>query len=137
MVKVIQAIVAIIYDKDNFLILKKKGKWVGWQFVQGGKKKNESWEDAVKREVFEETGLKNVKVIKKLDFKRDYWFVWKGEKIHKFLTFFLVEANKKNKVKISVEHSDYKWRKYKKALEDIKYGKDEFKKAVKELKKIK
>ena len=49
MTKIIQNIVAIIYDNYDFLILKKKGKWIGWQFVQGGKEKKEDRETAVKR----------------------------------------------------------------------------------------
>lgn len=133
MTKSMQAIVAIIYDRNEFLILKKKGRWVGWQFAQGAKEKGETWEEAVKREILEETGLKDVEVVKKLNLKRDYWFVWEGERIHKFLTFFLVKA-KKAKVKVSIEHSDYKWCKYKEALESIKYNKEEFMKAVKEIK---
>ena len=133
MVKTIQAILAIIYSDNEFLILKKKGTWTGWQFVQGGKEKGEDWETAVKREVKEETGLTDVKVIKKLDLKHDYWFQLKGEKIHKFLTFFLVKA-KKEKIKLSIEHSDYKWCKYREALKDLKYNKEHFEQAYKELK---
>ena len=140
MVKTIQTIVAIIYDKNkdyDFLILKKKGTWTGWQFVQGEKEKQEEWEAAVKREVKEETGLTNIELIKKLDIKADYWFVWEGEKVHKFLTFFLVKTDKKHKIKLSVEHSDYKWCGYKETLKDLKYNKEQFKKAFEELKEIK
>ena len=137
MVKVIQTIVAIVFDKDEFLILKKKGTWVGWQFVQGAKEKGEDWDTAVKREVEEETGLKDVEVVKKLDIKADYWFKWEGELTHKFLTFFLVKANKKDKVKVSVEHSDYKWCGYEEALKDLKHGKKEFEKAYKALNQLK
>ena len=140
MVKVIQNIVAIIFDKNKdykFLILKKKGTWVGWQFVQGAKEKDEDWETAVKREVKEETGLTDVEVVKKLDIKADYWFVWEGEKVHKFQNFFLVKANKEDKITLSVEHSDSKWCNYKQALKDIKYNKKEFEKAYKILKKLK
>ena len=57
--------------------------------------------------------------------------------MHKFQNFFLVKANKEDKIKFSVEHSDYKWCSYKQALKDLKYNKEQFKKAYKELKKIK
>jgi dATP pyrophosphohydrolase len=137
MTKIIQTIVAIVFDKDEFLILKKKGTWVGWQFVQGAKEKGEDWDTAVKREVEEETGLKAVEVIKKLDIKADYWFKWEGELTHKFLTFFLVKADKKDKVKVSVEHSDYKWCSYKEALKELKYNKKEFAQAYRTLKGLK
>ena len=136
MTKVIQTIVAIIYDKDDFLIVEKTGTWKGWQFVQGKKVKDEDWETAIKREVKEETGLTDIKIIKKLDIKGDYWFVWEREKIHKFLNYFLVKANKKQKIKLSREHSQHKWCKYKEALKDIKFNKEQFKKAYKEWKKL-
>jgi len=140
MVKTIQTIAAVIFDRNryySFLILKKKGKWTGWQFVQGEKEKDEEWETAVKREVKEETGLADIKIIKKLDIKADYWFVWEREKIHKFLAFFLVKADKNQKIKLSVEHSDYKWCGYEEALKSLKYNKEQFRKAFNELKKIK
>ena len=138
MTKTYQTIVAIIYDKDDFLVLKKKGTWIGWQFVQGKKEEDEDWETAVKREVKEETGLTDIEITKKLDnIKADYWFVWEREKIHKFLNYFLVKGNKKEKIKLSREHSNYKWCKYKEALKDLKYNKEQFKKAYNELKKLK
>ncbi|MEO0206907.1 MAG: NUDIX domain-containing protein, partial [candidate division WOR-3 bacterium] len=92
MTRIIQTIVAVTYDKDanyKFLILKKKGSWEGWQFVQGAKEKDEEWETAVRREVKEETGLDCISVVK-TDIKAEYWFKWEGELVHKFLTFFLV-----------------------------------------------
>jgi len=135
MAKIIRNVVAIIYDKDDFLILKKQGTWTGWQFVQGGIEKDEKMEDAVKREVKEETGLSDIEIVEKLDIKSDYWFVWEGEKVHKFQNFFLVKASRKDQIKLSIEHSDYKWCKYDEALRDIKYNKEQFKKAYKELKK--
>ncbi len=136
MAKTINAVVGIIYDKDEFLILKKKGVWTGWQFVQGSIDEGEDEEAAVKREVHEETGLKNIELIKKLDsIKSDYWFVWEGEKVHKFLTFFLVKADRKEPVKLSEEHSEYKWCKYPEALKELKFNKEHFKKIYEELKK--
>ena len=133
--KELQAVVAIMYDEDEFLILKKKGTWTGWQFMQGTIDEGEDAETALKREIEEETGLKDIEITKKLPFKHDYWFVQEGEKIHKFLTFFLVKASKKEKVKLSVEHSAYKWCKYREVLKDLKYNKDLFEKAYKELKR--
>ena len=54
---------AIIYDNDQFLILKKQGNWVGWQFVQGGIDEGETEEEACLREIQEETGLKDIQII--------------------------------------------------------------------------
>lgn len=133
MTKIQKAVSAIIHDKDDFLILKKQGTWTGWQFVQGKIDKGETAEQAVLREIKEESGL-DAEIEKKLDIKTEYWFVEDGEKIHKFVQFFLVKADKKDKIKLSVEHSDHKWVKYEEALKEIKYNKKEFRKVCKEMK---
>jgi 8-oxo-dGTP pyrophosphatase MutT (NUDIX family) len=137
MTKIIRTAVGILYHDDEFLILKKQGNWTGWQFVQGAMEKGETPEKAVVREIEEETGLKELEVVKKLDLKADYWFMWEGEKVHKFLTFLLVNAKKKSAIKLSREHSDHKWCSYEEALREIKYDKKEFEKAYIELQKIK
>ena len=136
-----QTVVAIIFDLDEqrnpkFLILKKQGTWEGWQFVQGEKEKNETYEEAVKREVKEETGLDCTIVAHLKNIKGDYWFKWEGKLIHKFLHFFLVRADSKKKVTLSIEHSDYKWCNYEEALNSIKYNKEQFKQAYEELRRL-
>ena len=135
MTREIQSVVAIMYGNEEFLILKKKRTWTGWQFMQGSIDDGEDAETALKREIEEETGLTDIEIVKKLPLKYDYWFVKEGEKIHKFLTFFLVKANKKEKIKLSIEHSEYKWCRYEEVLKDLKYNKDLFEEAYKELKK--
>lgn len=139
MVKVMQAVAGIIFRKKGsgyeFLILRKKGSWEGWQFVQGEKEKNEAPEQAILREIEEETGIKAAEAIKKLDSHSDYWFKWEGQLIHKFLVFFLVEALDDSPINLSEEHSAYKWCSYEEALKEIKFNKDIFEKAYKELRK--
>jgi 8-oxo-dGTP pyrophosphatase MutT (NUDIX family) len=137
MAKILNAVVGIIYCGDEFLILQKKGAWIGWQFVQGAIDPGETAEQAVLREVREETGLTKTEITKKLDFKSDYWFVWEKEKIHKFLTYFLVKGNKEEPIKLSEEHSEYKWCSYEETLKEIKFNKELFQKAHGELKKLK
>jgi len=137
MTKIINSIVAITYDKDkeyHFLILKKKGTWVGWQFVQG-EREDEDWKNAVKREVKEETGLECEDVIK-IDVGADYWFKWEGELIHKFLHYYLAKVDKNATVKLSEEHSDYKWVDFETAHKELKFNKEQFKKAFELLKEV-
>lgn len=138
MTKIIHAVAAVMYDKDkdfHFLILKKKGTWEGWQFVQGEKEKDEDWEDAVRREVKEETGLE-CEDVSKIDVKIDYWFKWEGELIHKFLNYFLVKVDRTKEIKLSEEHSEHKWVDYETAYKEIKFNKEQFKKAVELLKVV-
>ena len=133
MTKIFQAVVGIVYSGDDFLILKKKGRWVGWQFAQGKLDEKESKEEALVREIQEETGLKEIKIVKKLPFRADYRFKENKEEVHKFLTFYLVNVSKGDIV-LSHEHSDFKWCSYKEALESIKFNKEIFRKAYRILK---
>ena len=57
-----------------------------WQMPQGGVNKNESFFDAAKRELEEETGIKSVRLIKELDYWLTYDLpknllgkIWKGK----------------------------------------------------------
>lgn len=137
--KIMRGVAAVIFDRNkdySFLILKKKGAWIGWQFVQGAIDKGETPEQAVIREVQEETGLKTISIAKKLSYKKDYWFKWEGEKVHKFLEFFLVKADRSEKVTTSEEHSEYKWCSYKDALAEIKFNKEIFERMPSELEEI-
>jgi len=57
----------VVYRIENkkkyYLILKRKLHWRGYEFPKGGIEDGESEEDAVKREVSEETGLKIKKIV--------------------------------------------------------------------------
>lgn len=97
----------IVRFKDRYLLLKKAkdivpeniGKWE----CPGGKiDRDEDPEKAVLREVEEETGLK-CEIIKELPFlhKRD-------KKYESLCHVYLIQAPS-DKVKLSPEHSEYKW----------------------------
>ena len=91
-----------------------------WDFPKGHIEKGEKIEDTVKREVFEETGLKDIKIFP--DFKKTikYFFKFEGKNILKFVTFFLAETKEKD-VKISFEHIGYEWLPYEEALEKLTF----------------
>ncbi len=60
--------VALLNNKNNIFV----GKRIdnpnnSWQMPQGGVNKNETFEIAAKRELEEETGIKNIKLIKEVD----------------------------------------------------------------------
>ncbi len=74
--KIVRAVVGIIHDGEWFLLMKKKGTWTGWQFIQGAEDGEETQEEAVTREAKEETGLECT-IERKLGFMRDYWFMEK------------------------------------------------------------
>ena len=75
----------------------------GWFVVTGGIESNESNEEAVKRELLEETGLKS-KFILPLNWGSTY--IWKGKECKEmnFITF--VDSMR---LILNEEHSDYLW----------------------------
>ncbi|GIU68613.1 MAG: diadenosine 5'5'''-P1,P4-tetraphosphate pyrophosphohydrolase [Candidatus Pacearchaeota archaeon] len=111
-----KAVFIVVYSLTKkepvYLLLKRKLHWKGWEFPKGAIEKNESSIEAVRRELFEETGLYPLK-IKKFNYKGRY----KYKKILKdrpnFIgqTFSLFAAEVKiKKIKIDKkEHSGFKW----------------------------
>ena len=60
---------AIVLNNDNKVFVgKRKDNPVNkWQMPQGGVNKNENFVLAMKRELYEETGIKNIEILKELD----------------------------------------------------------------------
>lgn len=109
-----RCVTAVIFDNHHnpyFLILKRKRNWEGWEFVKGGIEANEAEEDAVKREIFEETGLKKFKILKKIDGITKQ-FIGVGNRLNSH-SVYLVEASMNIPVHIpkgeDPEHSTYLW----------------------------
>jgi 8-oxo-dGTP pyrophosphatase MutT (NUDIX family) len=101
---------AIIYDKRGssyyFLILHRAKDWEGWEFVKGKVEEGETPEEAVKREVKEETGLKTFKIFGKLSQKREFM---NNGVLYSFETF-LVDANMNVTVNLNGdEHDNFLW----------------------------
>ena len=81
----------IIYRKGNYLLLHYEAGH--WDFPKGHIEKGEyAWETA-KREAFEETGIKDLFLVKGFKHMIEYFFKDKGEIIHKNVVLFLVETN--------------------------------------------
>lgn len=94
-----------------------------WSLPKGHIEAREKTEDAVLREVEEETGLKQVEFIPGFKETIRYFVNFSGERRLKFVAFFLLFASEQ-KVLISDEHQNYVWLPYKKAFEKITYAGD-------------
>ena len=101
-----------------------------WDFPKGHIEKGENLEETAKREVEEETGLKDLKLIEGFKEWIKYFFKFKEKNIFKIVTFFLAETKTKT-VKVSFEHIGFKWLPYEEAIEKLtfKSAKDILKKA--------
>ena len=99
-------------NKPEYLILKRKLHWKGWEFPKGGVEFLETKKMAVKRELFEETGLRSIR-IKKFSFSGSYDYEKslpdrKGFIGQEFSLYFA--EVEKSKVKIDKkEHSGFRW----------------------------
>ncbi|MBM3228568.1 NUDIX domain-containing protein [Candidatus Pacearchaeota archaeon] len=106
----------------EYLILKRKLHWRGWEFPKGAVKFLESSKQAVRRELKEETGLSSLK-INKFDFsgKYNYKKIYSDRRNFKGQSFQLYSAEvKKEKIKLdNLEHSDYQWVGFKEALKKL------------------
>jgi dATP pyrophosphohydrolase len=107
-----------------------------WQSVTGGEEEGETEVEALKREVSEETGIKNiVRIIENVDY-----FEYSGAHIIKGYDFireyvFGVEVDPKERVAIDgKEHSKFRWCSFQEAIQLLKW--EENKKALSKLNEI-
>lgn len=92
-----------------------------WDFPKGHIEKGETTEDAVRREVAEETGIRYIEIVPGFKETIRYFLKFGEEKRMKFVAFFLARA-KETEVKISFEHQDYIWLPYEKAYKKLTYA---------------
>ena len=107
--------------KIEYIILKRKKHWKGWEFPKGKIEKFETKKKAARREVHEETGLAVLKV-KRFKEHGIYLYLKKlwdrPDKIGQTYHLFAVEVEKGDG-KISLdpkEHNGYEWMSYEKAI---------------------
>ena len=82
-----------------------------WDFPKGAVEKGETEQEAAKREIREETGLKVEAFIANFRKKIEYRYRRSEGLSHKQVIFFLARAEKDD-VKISFEHSGFEWLTY-------------------------
>src|SRR4030042_6066658 len=112
-------------DTQKYLLLHYAGGH--WDFPKGNIEKGEKSEEAAGREIFEETGIKDIEFVP--GFKETVKYFYKrtppkydkdetGKTVLKTVVFFLTQTKTK-KIKISWEHQGFKWLPYEEALEQL------------------
>ena len=113
---------AVVYRKGDgggriYLLLQNAGRW---DFPKGRVEKGESEGQTVLREVEEETGLKDLKIVPGFRKMIEYFYRREGKNIHKQVTYLLGET-KVERVTISFEHQGFGWFPYEEALDRASY----------------
>ena len=119
-----------------------------WQMPQGGVDPGETFTSAMKRELLEETNIKNIKILKELDYWLEYelptdlvGIIWKGkyrgQKQKWFIARFLGSDSEVNLNTKKPEFIEWKWLEINDLPEVIvDFKKNVYKKLVKELNKF-
>jgi 8-oxo-dGTP pyrophosphatase MutT (NUDIX family) len=111
----------LIFKKDNntikYLFLKSKGRY---DVPKGVQETGESEFEAALRELREETGINEVKVIPLFKKKIEYFYRLGKDNIKKEVTYFLGETNVDD-IKVSKEHDGYEWLTKEEVFSKIKY----------------
>ena len=112
----------VILNKNNQVFVGKRKDNPGnyWQMPQGGVNKNEDYISAMRRELIEETSIKNIKIIKEIENILEYelpenlvGIIWKGkfrgQKQKWYITRFFGRDNEINLNTKQPEFIDWKW----------------------------
>ena len=91
-----------------------------WDLPKGHIEKGEKEIETVRREVEEETGLKDIEFVEGFKEWIKYFFKFRGKNILKFVTFYLAETKEKD-IKVSFEHLGFEWLSYEKAIEKLTF----------------
>ena len=112
-------------DKILFLVIYSKRNKI-WGFPKGHLEAGETEKEAAQREIKEETGLDDLYFIEGFEEKVEYETVSKrppfeGERIKKYVTYFLCETKIQDIIVDGREISDYKFLPLDEAEEQIKF----------------
>jgi len=111
----------VLNNKNKVFVGKRKDNPVNkWQMPQGGVNEGEKLIDAMKRELKEETGIKNIKILKEIDGWSEYELpenllgkIWRGkyrgQKQKWFIVKFLGRDNEIDLKTSNHEFIEWKW----------------------------
>ena len=110
----------VFNDKKQIFVGKRIDNQEAWQMPQGGIDKGENVEVAAKRELYEETGIQSIRIIKKSD--KEYIYdlpdhllgkIWKGKYKGQKQTWYLMKfLGPDSEININQKHpefNEWKW----------------------------
>jgi bis(5'-nucleosidyl)-tetraphosphatase len=113
---------AVVYRDTSrgrvYLLLQNAGRW---DFPKGGMEKGESELQTVLREVEEETGLNDIRIVPGFRKVIEYFYRRDGKNVHKQVVYLLA-STANERVKISFEHQGYGWFPYHEAMKKASYN---------------
>ena len=113
--------VVVLNHEDKVFVGKRRDNPIDkWQMPQGGVDQGESFLTAMKRELFEETNIQSIKVVKEIDGFFEYelpkelvGIIWKGkyrgQKQKWFIVKFIGDEDEINLKTKNPEFVDWKW----------------------------
>ena len=129
----------VILNKNNLVFVgKRKDNPINkWQMPQGGVNKNEDLISAMKRELYEETNIKNIEILKELNMWLEYelpknllGIIWKGKFRGQKQRWFIIRfTGDESEINLNTSHPEFiewKWIK----IDDLPYVIVDFKKKV-------
>ena len=112
--------VIVLNNENKVFVGKRKDNPVDkWQMPQGGINKNEDYLSAMKRELEEETSIRNIEVLKELDKNFEYelpkellGIIWKGKFRGQKQRWFIVKFTGEDKeINVNTKHPEFiEWR---------------------------
>ena len=106
----------VLNEKNKVFVGKRKDNPVNkWQMPQGGVNEGEKLIDAMKRELEEETGIKNIKILKEIDGWSEYELpnyllgrIWKGKYRGQKQKWFIVRfLGKDEEINLKTTHPEF------------------------------
>ena len=102
----------VLFNSDEFLLIQHPSKSNGdeghWDFPKGHVEGNETELETAKRELVEETGIVDFRLLDGFRHRIEYVFQKGNEMVPKEVIFFLAESNTKDVV-LSSEHQNFAW----------------------------